>query len=340
MHLTLGGGHAMLQVPMFKFTLTANPKIISLCRCDTRHAKLPAMTETLLILDGGTGRELARRGAPFRQPEWSALALIEGPQFVSAVHRAYVEAGADVITTNSYALVPFHIGAEHFASEGALLAARAGQLARDVADASSHSVRVAGSLPPVCGSYRPDLVDLNRARPILNVLIGALAPNVDHWLAETLSSLAEARLCAMLTAPTGKALWLSFTLEDDGATDAPALRSGESVAEAAYLAQEVGAAALLFNCSQPEVMEAAISSARAILGAQSAIRIGVYANAFPPMAADAEANSGLSPIRADLTPEGYARFAAAWYAAGASILGGCCGIGPEHIAALRTGVTA
>ena len=58
------------------------------------------------------------------------------------------------------------------------------------------------------------------------------------------------------------------------------------------------------------------------------------------MAADAKANSELSPIRADLTPEGYARFAAAWCAAGASILGGCCGIGPEHIAGLRTGVTA
>jgi S-methylmethionine-dependent homocysteine/selenocysteine methylase len=293
------------------------------------------MTDSLVILDGGTGRELARRGAPFRQPEWSALALIEGPLFVSAVHRAYVEAGADVITTNSYALVPFHIGAERFAAEGASLAARAGRLAREVADASPRAVRVAGSLPPVCGSYRPDLVDLDRARPILEVLIGALAPNIDHWLAETLSSLAEARLCATLTAPTGKALWLSFTLEDEAATDEPALRSGESVAEAARLAQEVGAAALMFNCSQPEVMEAAVRSAQAQLGAGSATRLGVYANAFPPMAADAEANSGLSPIREDLTPEGYGRFAAAWHAAGASILGGCCGIGPEHIANLR-----
>jgi S-methylmethionine-dependent homocysteine/selenocysteine methylase len=297
------------------------------------------MSDTLLILDGGTGRELARRGVPFRQPEWSALALIEGPQFVSTVHRAYVDAGADIITTNSYALVPFHIGVERFASEGESLAARAGQLARDVADASPREIRVAGSLPPVCGSYRPDLVDLDRARPILEVLIGALAPHVDHWLAETLSSLAEARLCATLTAPTNKALWLSFTLEDEAATDEPTLRSGESVAEAVHLAQEVGAAALLFNCSQPEVMEAAVRIARAQLGKDGAIRIGVYANAFPPMAADAEANSGLSPIRADLTPEGYARFAAAWHAAGASILGGCCGIGPEHIAALRAGVT-
>jgi len=72
-----------------------------------------------------------------------------------------------------------------------------------------------------------------------------------------------------------------------------------------------------------------------VLGPDSRVRIGVYANAFPPMAADAEANAGLSPIRADLTPEGYARFAAQWQAAGASILGGCCGIGPEHIAQLR-----
>ncbi len=293
------------------------------------------MTASLLILDGGTGRELARSGAPFRQPEWSALALIEGPHFVSAVHRAYVEAGADVITTNSYAVVPFHIGEERFATEGAALAALAGKLAREVADSAGRKVHVAGSLPPVCGSYRPDLVDLDRARPVLEVLVAALAPHIDHWLAETLSSLVEARLAGSLTAATGKPLWLSFTLEDEAPTTEPALRSGESVIEAARLARELGAAALLFNCSQPEVMEAAVRAAQAELGPDSAIRVGVYANAFPPMAADAEANSALCPIRADLTPEGYGRFAAAWSAAGASILGGCCGIGPEHIAALR-----
>ncbi len=64
----------------------------------------------LTLLDGGTGRELARIGAPFRQPEWSALALIEAPAFVTQVHQRYVDAGADVITTNSYAIVPFHTG--------------------------------------------------------------------------------------------------------------------------------------------------------------------------------------------------------------------------------------
>ena len=295
------------------------------------------MEKALLILDGGTGRELARLGAPFRQPEWSALALIEGPDFVSQVHRAYAAAGADVITTNSYAVVPFHIGEDRFAAEGAALAALAGRLARAEADSTSRPVLVAGSLPPVCGSYRPDLVDLDRARPIVAALVAALAPNVDHWLAETLSSLVEAELAAAETRATGKPLWLSFTLQDEGLCDEPCLRSGESVTLAAQAARDLGAAALLFNCSQPEVMLGAVEAARAELGYDSPIRIGVYANAFPPMAADAEANSALCPIREDLTPEGYAHFAARWQVAGASILGGCCGIGPEHIAELRKG---
>src|SRR5436305_3816465 len=111
----------------------------------------------LIVLDGGAGRELARMGAPFRQPEWSALALIEGPDFVTRMHERYVAAGADVITTNSYAVVPFHIGPERFAARGAALADLAGRLARQVAAGARRPVKVAGSLPPVCGSYRADL---------------------------------------------------------------------------------------------------------------------------------------------------------------------------------------
>lgn len=90
--------------------------------------------QDLWVLDGGMGRELARRGAPFRQPEWSALALMEAPETVREVHQAYATSGARVITTNSYALVPFHIGEARFAAQGEALAALAGQLARGVAD--------------------------------------------------------------------------------------------------------------------------------------------------------------------------------------------------------------
>ncbi|WP_179506150.1 MULTISPECIES: homocysteine S-methyltransferase family protein [unclassified Sphingomonas] len=294
---------------------------------------------SVLILDGGTGRELARIGAPFQQPEWSALALIEAPEFVSQVHQRYVDAGADVITTNSYAVVPFHIGQERFDAHGLEWAGLAGRLARDVADAAPRQVAVAGSLPPVSGSYRPDLIDLERSRTVLSVLVTALAPHVDHWQAETLSAIAEAELVADLVAPTGKPLWLSFTLADEDPAAPVQLRSGESVADAAAAAQRLGAKALLFNCSQPEVMAAAVGQAKTAL-AGTDVAIGVYANAFPPQGADAEANSGLSPIRADLTPEGYAAFARAWAGEGATILGGCCGIGPEHIAVLRQELAA
>ena len=75
-----------------------------------------SVKQTITILDGGMGRELKRRGAPFRQPEWSALAMMDAPDIVCDAHRAFIRSGAQVITTNSYALVPFHIGEDRFAS--------------------------------------------------------------------------------------------------------------------------------------------------------------------------------------------------------------------------------
>ncbi len=295
---------------------------------------------TITLLDGGTGRELKRIGAPFRQPEWSALALLEAPDFVRRVHAAYVAAGADVITTNSYAVVPFHIGAERFTAQGAALAALSGRLAREVADAAPRVVAVAGSLPPICGSYRADWFDATTARPVLATLIAALRPYIDHWQAETLSAIAEAELVRELIGADGKPLWLSYTVEDGSAANGqPQLRSGQSVAEAVESALRLRAAAVLFNCSQPEAMGEAVSVARSTLdrhgGAAHAVRIGVYANAFPPQGEVAEANSTLHDIRADLTPAGYLAWAEDWIRRGATIVGGCCGIGPEHIAALR-----
>jgi S-methylmethionine-dependent homocysteine/selenocysteine methylase len=300
------------------------------------------------LLDGGMGRELKRMGAPFRQPEWSALALIEAPQFVTRAHEAYVLAGADVITTNTYAIVPFHIGAERFQAEGRALAELAGRLARGVADRASRAGRpvvVAGSLPPPCGSYRAEWFDAAVARPIVQTLVDALRPCVDIWLAETLSRIAEAELvreCIGLASdPRVKPLWLSFTVEDAAGTTAPArLRSGEAVGDAAAAALRLGARAVLFNCSQPEVMGAAVDEARRVLQqagpAADGVQIGVYANAFPPVnAAVAAANVELNALRADLTPAAYRIWAEDWLARGASIIGGCCGVGPEHIAALR-----
>lgn len=291
------------------------------------------------LLDGGMGRELQRIGAPFRQPEWSALALIESPEYVLQAHRAFIDAGARIVTSNSYALVPFHLGEERFADHAQVLADRAGRLAREAAGQSADVVRVAGSLPPALGSYRPDLFDHQRSVAIHRTLIEGLRSHVDLWLAETQSSIAEVRAVHQALSEADALqhtpLWLSFTLSDDP-EHGPRLRSGESVAQAVSAALALGAEAVLFNCSQPEVMGQAVIVARQVIDdAPVQVAVGVYANAFPVVSAEAEANATLLDIRQDLGPESYLRWARCWVEQGASIVGGCCGIGPEHIAALQ-----
>lgn len=300
------------------------------------------MTQQITILDGGMGRELARIGAPFRQPEWSALALYDAPQRVRDVHDSFIAAGADVITTNSYAVVPFHIGDARFAADGARLAQLAGQLARDAAAQAARPVRVAGSLPPALGSYRPDLFESARALEIHRTLIDAQAPFVDFWLGETISSVAEARAIHQALAAQPQPLWLSFSLDDapEQYHAVSTLRSGESVADAVAAAVALGAENILFNCSHPEVMASAVQQAAATLKQLgAAVGIGVYANAFEHGSNGGGANEGLSGLRKDTHPEGYLHWAQEWVAAGATLVGGCCGIGPQHIerlsAALR-----
>jgi len=295
------------------------------------------MFSNIKILDGGMGRELARMGAPFRQPEWSALALIEAPQFVRAAHDAFIAAGSQVITTNSYAVVPFHVGDDVFAEQGAALIALSGKLAREAADAAPAKVLVAGSLPPVLGSYRPDLFEPVAAKKLLQVLVDNLTGNVDVWLAETQSSVAEVEAVRDVLGDDPRPLWLSFTLQDNLDPQGNALlRSGESIAEAVNAALRISAGAVLFNCSRPEVMATAVKTARAALTSQgSALDIGVYANAFEPSDNTRGANEGLSKMCQDTDPAGYLDFAKDWVAQGATMVGGCCGIGPEHIAALK-----
>lgn len=291
----------------------------------------------VIILDGGLSRELIRLDAPFRQPEWSAAALLESPDLVRTAHQNFVAAGAQVITTNSYALVPFHIGDQIFAERGKDLAALSGKLAREAAGTDG-KVRVAGCLPPLFGSYEPQRFDATRADCFLEALIAGLEPWVDFWLGETLSLIAEAQAVCKATERSGKDIWIAFTLADDRTEESnPRLRSGESVEDAARWVLQSGVKALLFNCSTAEIMESAVRTTKTVFGAQeecSVPLIGVYANTFVPLAAGEEkgsANESISAIRTDLTEAKYTAFAQRWVDCGASIVGGCCGVGPEYI---------
>ncbi|MBX4924456.1 homocysteine S-methyltransferase family protein [Rhizobium binae] len=291
---------------------------------------------TTRILDGGMSRELLRLGAELKQPEWSALALINSPDIVREVHQEFIAAGSEIITTNSYALVPFHIGEERFQTEGAALIRLAGRLAREAADsAAGRKVLVSGSLPPIFGSYEPQNFQPERVQDYLKVLVENLAPFVDIWLGETLSLVAEAEAVREAVAASGKPFWISFTLADDKSdieSGEPKLRSGESVEAAAFWAVSSGAEAFLFNCSKPEVMQRAVeTAAQTFRKAAAQIEIGVYANAFEGEQGASAANEGLHETRDDLNDAAYSRFACSWAEAGATIIGGCCGIGAAHI---------
>ncbi|MGF1718951.1 homocysteine S-methyltransferase family protein [Vibrio kyushuensis] len=285
------------------------------------------------LFDGGMGRELQRMGAPFSQPLWSAQSLIESPQHVLQAHRNFIEADCDVITVNSYACVPFHLGTELFEEQGQGLATTAAQIARNAADEHPNTL-VAGALPPALGSYRPDLFNAEQARPILDALINAQEPFVDLWIVETISSLEEFQLVQAMLSDSNKPVYYAFTLKDD-MTPPSKLRSGEEIKRVAEAVAQSNAQAILFNCSCPEVMDDAVKISKQIfteLGKN--IQIGVYANGFTPIQDDHLANDGLSAIRDDLSPKQYLEYAKQWLDSGASIIGGCCGIHPEHIQAL------
>ena len=286
------------------------------------------MQNDLLILDGGMGRQLEKMGAPFRQPEWSALALLEAPEYVSKVHDEFIAAGVDIITTNAYALIPFHIGEETFREKGYELIELAGKLARQSAESADHQVKVAGCLPPVFGSYRPDFFDATLAGEILNPLIEAQEAYIDFWLAETVSLLEEAEIIADALSKSSKPFWLFTLMDREGASVEPQLRSGVKLQEALNCAQDLNVDALLFNCSQVEEMLPAIEM---ISGMDIKVPYGAYANAFPPISKKRLANRQVHELREEITPEKYASEASQWISAGASIVGGCCGIGPKHI---------
>ena len=285
------------------------------------------------ILDGGIGRYLKAIGAPFRQPEWSALALMEDPSSVITAHQAFVDAGAQIITTNSYAVVPFHIGEERFAAQGAELIALAGQLAQRVKNASSRHIDVAAGIPPVFGSYNPDKFIAADAEALLEVFKQQLLPFTDIVLAETLSSIEEVIAIQKVFADCAQPLWISMTLEDEAESSDSRLRSGELLSDALNAINLDQVDAILFNCSQPEVMAAAVTLSAQRLS--TTVDIGVFANGFRPISNTIQANDGYSTLRDDLTPQDYLVFAQQWKALGATIIGGCCGIGPTHISLLH-----
>eukprot|EP00644_Phytophthora_capsici_P018819 jgi/Phyca11/132293/e_gw1.150.9.1 len=201
----------------------------------------PRRTSRVLLLDGGTGEELFARGLPDDRRIWSAAALVheQHHKLLRDVHTSFLDAGSDFITCNNYGVTP---GVGFSDDEIVQYTTVAGRIAREACDQWATSLtdrtrrpNVCGSLPPLLESYRPDKVpEVDEGVRLYRLISTTLRPFVDCYLAETLSSIQEAKMAL---------LGVQQAYICDAAQDL--LSFTETIFEAEL-------EAILFNCSQPE----------------------------------------------------------------------------------------
>lgn len=268
------------------------------------------MTE-LILLDGPMGTELEARGVSTELPRWSASALDDAPAIVAAIHRDYAAAGACVHTANTFRTRRRTVG-----DRWETLARRAVSLARA---SVPREHRVAGSLAPLEDCYRPDLSP-PRSRVEHRELATVLADaGCDLLLCETFPHAGEARVVVEEAVRTGLPVWAGLT-----AGPGADLLTPEALARAGATLASAGAEVVFVNCTPARASLAYVEALRALVP-----RVGVYANAG---AADDVIGWRSDPA---MGASRYLAFARTWVEAGAEVIGGCCGTGPRHIAALR-----
>ena len=281
----------------------------------------------VVVLDGGVGSELQRVGFPQDRNVselWGTVALLEAPELAKKVHRRYVRAGADVITTHTWRI-------DGVNADGPTLrttARRAVEIAREAAmELGRPDTAVAFSVwpEPLELSFRPELMEA----------IVEAAP--DLILAETVETIpTDLRFPTLeLLLETGLPLWVAFRWTVDGPPDlrhqgippyAGRLQEadGSLLVRASTALEEWGVSALLLNCLPRELVVGMLP----LLRGATSLPLGVYPNV------GTYRDPGWS-FDNDVTPADYAADAARWRdVEGAQIVGGCCGTTPEYIAAV------
>ena len=291
-----------------------------------------------IVIDGGLATELERRGADLRDDLWSARVLLDDPGAIVDVHRAYVDAGADVLIGASY-----QASFEGFAARGldraaaAALMTKSVDLAREAAFEADRPVLVAASVGPYgavladgseyTGAY--GLGDRSAAviplrefhRPRAEVLAAA---EPDLLAIETIPSIAELEALADIVPTLDVPVWISFSCRDG-----EHLNDGTPFADAVDIAVSIlGVAALGVNCTPP----AHIPSLLRIAATRTIRPLLAYPNRGATWDATSRSWTG------DAVPDGFEALALGLRDAGARLVGGCCGTGPADIRDVATAI--
>jgi len=311
---------------------------------DTWHDRLAA--GRVLLVDGGTGSELRRRGFPLDAGAWSAPAALTHFELLRSIQSDYIAAGADVISTNTFAAARFVLEAAGLGERAAEVVRRAVAAAREARDAIGRDVAIAGSMSCLPPRFDPSGYPAARSESAAyRELADRLATEgVDLIALEMLEDTEHAvRACAAARA-TGLPVWLgvSCRLRDDGALvafdfpETPLERVLDALLPFAPDAVNVmhsppGAVAPAFRAIR--------ARSRAALGAYPELEGGIVGFASDrAMSGGDSAQTGAHAARATLSPTELAELAGHWIGGGARIVGGCCGATPSHVRALRAAI--
>lgn len=305
------------------------------------YEKLQARLEKRqpILLDGANGTELVRRGV-----RWRKHGLLTDADKVQQLHEEYLAAGADVIRTNTFQLNPRiflnvfrnrehmgHIGAPGLAELTPKLIRTSVKVAREAQAKSGREadVAIAGVLSPLEHCFRPDLAPpAEKARQEHGELAKLFAEEkVDLVLLESMNNIAEAKAAAAACTAVGLPFWVSFVLGPEGE-----LLSREPLADAIKEVEKAGAKAVLVNCTPPGDVTQALGKMKKL----TSLPFGGYAHIgrFSPPSWKFEFFPQFTDTE-EWPPERYVEEAQRWHESGATIVGGCCGTGPAHTAALR-----
>jgi len=273
----------------------------------------------ILVADGATGTSYQEMGLSIgvAPEEW----VEDHPERVIGLHRAFIEAGSDIILTDTFGGTPIRLRETRFADRAGELNRRAAKLASEAA-AGTH-VLVAGSMGPT-GMLMDPLGDLTAnaaADAYAEQAAGLVAGGVDLLLLETFFALEEAVAAVEgIRRVTALPLVVSFSFDQGTRT-----MMGVSPAAMVKAIGPLGVAAIGANCGRSLEDMARVVDELAALDA--GIPLWIKPNAgLPRMDGDV--------ARYDTTPETMASFAERFMEADARIVGGCCGSSPAHVAAI------
>ncbi|MGY1858006.1 homocysteine S-methyltransferase [Modestobacter sp. SYSU DS0290] len=286
-----------------------------------------------VVLDGGLSTELEARGHDVGSALWSARLLRDDPAAIVDAHAAFAAAGAQVLTTASYqATLPGFAVAGIDGDHARALIAGSVRLARDGLAAAGRTGWVAGSVGPY-GAYLADgseytggyldEVSVARLREFHRPRLALLAEaGADVLAVETLPGAAEVEALLADLAALDVPAWLSLT-STTGSDGVPRTRRGEPLAEVAAMARGVAQViAVGVNCTDPAAVVPAVAAA----GEASGKPVAAYPNSGERWDAAARRWTG-QPGVGDVTE---------WTAAGARLVGGCCRVRPDDVAAIAT----